>query len=173
MEIKQHVKGVLLAVISATVILFSISFFVGSKILVNHDIIINSDTEKVFNYVKQPNKFLNWIEGVEGVKAAPTSDGKGIQYIGFNDKLHTFNFIVSRSASGIEINYKKENELVAVFKIQVRQKEEGCVVFYEKIWNVSDNPLTKLFSLTMDEDIKEGMKKELTNLKNLLEKDML
>ena len=172
MEIKQHIKGVILALISATVILFSISFFVGSKISVNHDIIINSNIEKVFNYVIQPDKFLNWIEGVEGVKAEPTLDGKGIQYIGFNKNLHTFNFIVSRSASGVEINYKRENKLVAVFKIQVRQKEQGCIVFYEKIWNVSDNPLTKLFSLSMDEDIKEGMKKELTNLKNILEKDI-
>ena len=122
--------------------------------------------------MKQPDKFLNWIEGVEGVKAEPTSDGKGIQYIGFNDKLHTFNFIVSRSASGVEISYNRENKLVAVFKIQVRQKEKGCIVFYEKIWNVSDNPLTKLFSLTMDEDIKEGMKKELIHLKSILEKEM-
>lgn len=172
MEIKQHIKGVLIALISATVILFSISFFVGSKILVNHDVIINSDTEKVFNYVKRPDKLLNWIEGVDGVKAEPTLDGKGIQYIGFNEQLHTFNFIVSKRASGLEISYKRENKLIAVFKIQVRQKEEGCIVFFEKIWNVSDNPLTKLFSLSMDEDIKVGMKKELINLKRILEKDI-
>ena len=171
MEIKQHIKGVLLAIVSATVLLFVISFFVGSQILVNHDIIINSDKEKVFNYVKQPQNFLNWIEGSEGINAKPTSNGKGIQYIGFNDKLHTFNFFVSENASGVEINYTKEGDLVAVFKVQVKQKSDGCIVIYEKIWNVSDNPLTKLFSLSMDEDIRVGMKKELMTLKKLIEKE--
>lgn len=172
MEIKQHIKGVTLAVLSATVVLFGISFFVGSQILVNHDIIINSNTKKVFNYVKQPDKFLNWIEGSDGLKAKPTSNGKGIQYIGFNEKLHTFNFFVAEANSGVEINYERDNKLVAIFKIKVSQKGEGCIVFYEKIWNVSDNPLTKLFSLKMDEDIKAGMKKELMNLKRLLEKEI-
>jgi hypothetical protein len=170
MEIKQHIKGVLLAIVSATAILFTISFFVGSQILVNHDIIINSDKDKVFNYVKQPDNFLNWIEGSDGINAKPTANGKGIQYIGFNEKMHEFNFLVSETASGIEINYTKESELVAVFKVQVKEKAEGCVVFYEKIWNISDNPLTKLFSLSMDEDIEEGMKKELMSLKKLIEK---
>tara|TARA_B110000211_G_C13983507_1_gene510591 strand:- start:19 stop:534 length:516 start_codon:yes stop_codon:yes gene_type:complete len=169
MEIKQHIKGVLLAIVSATVLLFAISFFVGSQILVNHDIIINADKDKVFNYVKQPENFLNWIEGSEGIIAKPTANGKGIQYIGFNEKLHTFNFFVSETASGVEINYTRENELVAVFKIQVKQKAEGCIVVYEKIWNISDNPLTKLFSMSMDEDIEVGMQKELMSLKKIIE----
>jgi len=170
MELKQHIKGVLIAIVSATVILFAISLFVGSQIIVHRDIVVNADRDGVFNYLKQPKNFPNWMEGTDGIVIKETANGNGIQYIGFDEKLHTFKYLVSETAVGVEINYERDNELTAIFKLQVKQKADGSVVFYEKIWNVSDNPLTKIFSLSMDEDIEMGMKKELMNLKLLIEK---
>jgi hypothetical protein len=169
MELKQHIKGVLIAIFSATVILFAISFFVGSQIVVHRDIVVNADKSAVFNYVKQPKNFPNWMEGTDGIVVKETTNGNGIQYIGFDEKLHTFKYLVSETASGVEISYQRNNELTAIFKLQVKQKSDGSVLFYEKIWNVSNNPLTKIFSLSMDEDIEMGMKKELMNVKFLIE----
>lgn len=170
MELKQHVKGVLLAIVTATVLLFVVSFFVGSQIMVHRDIVINADKDEVFNYIKQPSNFKNWMEGADEIEAVVNKKGDGIQYIGFDEKLHTFDYRISETAYGAEISYERDHELTAIFKIQVKQKAEGCVVNYEKIWNVSDNPLTKIFSLSMDEDIEIGMKKELMNVKGAIEK---
>lgn len=170
MELKQHVKGVLIAIASATIILFAISFFVGDQITVKHDLVVNAPKEKVFNYLKDPQNFKSWMYGAEGTDPKPLVRGEGIQYIGYDEKMHTFTYLVSESAGGLEINYDKEEERQAIFQLQVRDKEEGCVVVYVKIWNIGSNPLSKVFSLSMDEDILEGMKKDMKAVKSALEK---
>lgn len=170
MELKQHVKGVIIAIVSATVILFSISFFVGDQITVDHDLVINASKEEVFNYLKDAKNFKEWMYGTEGIDPKPMVRGEGIQYIGYEKKMHTFKYLVSESATGLEIHYDKDEEPQAIFQIQILQKDEGCLVKYVKMWNIGSNPLSKVFSLSMDEDILEGMKKDLMNVKLKMEK---
>lgn len=169
MEFKQHVKGVLIAIASATILLFSISFFVGDQITVDHDVVVNASKEKVFEYLKDPQNFKDWMFGAEGVDPKPLVRGEGVQYVGFDKQMHTFKYLISESAGGLEIHYDKEEEPQAIFQLQVKAKEAGCVVYYVKMWNIGSNPLSKVFSLSMDEDILEGMKKDMKAVKAKLE----
>ena len=63
MEIKQHIKGVIIALISATVLLFIISFFVGDEIRVSKSYVIKHSSDVLYKFIKKPSNFKSLISG--------------------------------------------------------------------------------------------------------------
>ncbi|MBI35062.1 MAG: hypothetical protein CMP67_06830 [Flavobacteriales bacterium] len=169
MEIKQHIKGVLLAIVSATLILFIISFFVGSEIRVSKSYVINTSPDSVYSYIKSPKNFKTIVSGTEEFQIELLKNNEGVQYEGFDLNLHTFKYRSFDNILGLELTYVREGEAQAVFKYKISPRENASILEYEKIWRIGSNPLVKIFSLSMDEDIEEGMKNDVVKLKNALE----
>lgn len=171
MEFKQHVKGVLIAICTATVLLFVVSFFVGDEVRVTNSYVINKNADSLFQIIKKPENFKKIIDGSEDFDLVSIKNGIGIQYEGFDSKLHTFKYKSFDKLLGLELSYFKEGEEQAVFKYKLIPKESGTVLEYEKIWKLSGNPLSKLLSIGVDEDIDEGMKKDIKKLKKSIQED--
>ena len=62
MEFKQHVKGVLIAVLSATILLFVVSFFVGDEVRVNKSFVVKMEADSLYTFIKNPDNFKNIID---------------------------------------------------------------------------------------------------------------
>lgn len=165
MELKDHIKGVLVALASATVIIYVISFFVGSQLTVDTEVVLNAEADSVFNYMKEPANFGEWMSGTEDLRIEVNKKNNGVKYVGYDEYMHAFTYKVSNSAKGFEIHYRKEDEEMAIFKVQIKPLADGCMINYVKIWNISSNPLTRLFSTSLDEDVLAGMKKDLASVK--------
>lgn len=169
MEIKQHVKGVLWAIVSATVLLFAISFFVGEEIRVSKSYVINAPADSVFNFIRKPRNFGYIIDGGKEFKLNYLKGDQGVQYEGFDGNLHTFKYKSFPNQKGAEIIYSRDGEDQAVFKYKASQKESGTVLSVDKIWRISPNPLVKIISMGSDEDLEAGMQKEIKSIKKELE----
>ena len=168
MEIKQHVRGVLIAIGSAVAILFVISFFVGSEVRVSKSYVINSKVDSVYAFLKNPKNFQKWLDGSQEFNVNYLKEDGGVQYEGCQGDLHTFRYLTIESVNGLEIVYKREDEEMAVIKFKASEKNNGTILEYEKIWKISNNPIVKVVSLNLDEDIEEGMKKDIKRLKKEL-----
>ena len=166
---QQHLRGVLIAIASATVLLFVVSFFVGDEIRVNKTYVVNSSADSVYAFIKSPENFNKFIEGTDVFDISFLADNKGVQYEGFDGELHQFKYVCFDNFKGLELSYFKEGEKLAVFKIKARPKENATLIEYEKIWKINFNPLNKIISLIADEDIEAGMKKDIYNIKKELE----
>lgn len=166
MEIKQHVKGVLIAIISATILLFIISFFVGDEIRVSKSYIINSRSDSLYKFIKSPSNFKSLLSGTDNFEIEYLKKGLGVQYEGFDLNIHTFKYRAFDNILGLELTYIKEGLDQAVFKYKIIPSQGASIVEFEKIWRVGSNPLVKLFSLGLDEDVEEGMKNDIKKLKN-------
>jgi hypothetical protein len=166
---QQHLKGVLIAIATATVLLFVISFFVGDEIRVNKSFVVNSSADSVYSFIKNPKNFNKIIEGSESFDISFLPDNRGIQYEGFDGNLHQFKYACFENSKGIELSYFKEGENLALFKMKAKPKKNATIIEYEKIWKISFNPLSKILSLNADEDIEVGMKKDIYNIKKELE----
>ena len=166
---QQHLKGVLIAITSATVLLFVISFFVGDEIRVNKSFVVNSSADSVYSFIKSPKNFNKFIEGSDAFDISFLADNKGVQYEGFDGYLHQFKYACFDKSKGLELSYYKEGEKLAIFKMKAKPKKNATIIEYEKIWKINFNPLTKILSLKADEDIEEGMKKDIFKIKRELE----
>tara|TARA_Y100000766_G_scaffold273189_1_gene273836 strand:+ start:570 stop:1088 length:519 start_codon:yes stop_codon:yes gene_type:complete len=171
MEIKQHVKGVIIAVFSAIVLLFIVSFFVGSEVRVLKTYVINSNSDSIYNYIKSPSNFKTLLSGTDDFEIELLKNDAGVQYEGFDLNIHTFKYRPFDKILGLELTYIREGQDEAVFKYRVIPKENASILEYEKVWRVGSNPLIKIFSLGLDEDVEEGMKKDVKKLKKALEED--
>lgn len=169
MEFKQHVKGVLIAILSATFLLFVVSFFVGDEVRVNKSFVINHPSDSLFNFMKSPENFKSLVSGTEEVNISFLKKGIGVQYEGFDENLHTFKYKSFDKSQGLELMYFKEGEEQAVFKYRLNSKKSGTLLEFEKVWKISGNPLAKMLSIGVDEDIEEGMKLDIKNLKKAIE----
>ncbi|MBL56744.1 MAG: hypothetical protein CMP61_06120 [Flavobacteriales bacterium] len=169
MTVKQHIKGVLVAIVSATLILFVISFFAGSEVRVNKTYVINASADSVYAFIKSPKNFKKFIEGGDAFEIDYLPDSKGVQYEGFDGNLHQFKYACFDNAKGLELSYFKEGENMALYKMKAKSKEKATLIEYEIIWRIGVNPLSKILSLAADEDIEAGMKKDIANLKKELE----
>lgn len=171
MGIKQHVKGVIIAVCSAIVLLFIVSFFVGSEVRVLKTYVINSNSDSIYNYIKSPSNFKTLLSGADDFEIELLKNDAGVQYEGFDLNIHTFKYRPFDKILGLELAYTREGQDEAVFKYRVIPKENASILEYEKVWRIGSNPLMKIFSLGLDEDIEEGMKKDVKKLKKALEED--
>jgi len=171
MEIKQHVKGVIIAVFSAIVLLFIVSFFVGSEVRVLKTYVINSNSDSIYNYIKSPSNFKTLLSGTDDFEIELLKNDAGVQYEGFDLNIHTFKYRPFDKILGLELTYIREGQDEAVFKYRVIPKENASILEYEKVWRVGSNPLIKIFSLSLDEDVEEGMKKDVKKLKKALEEE--
>ena len=118
MELKQHVKGVLIAIGSAIVILFVVSFFVGSEVRVSKSYVLNSKVDSVYAFLKNPKNFQKWLDGSQEFKVNYLKEDGGIQYEGFQGDLHTFRYLTIDKINGLEIVYKREDDEMAVIKFK-------------------------------------------------------
>ena len=107
MEFKQHVKGVLIAILSATFLLFVVSFFVGDEVRVNKSFVINHPSDSLFNFMKSPENFKSLVSGTEEVNISFLKKGIGVQYEGFDENLHTFKDKSFDKSQGLELMYFK------------------------------------------------------------------
>lgn len=169
MELKQHVKGVLLAISSAIVLLFVISFFVGDEIRVSKSYVINAPADSVFNFISSPKNFGDLIDGGKEFNVTYLKENSGVQYEGFDGRLHSFKYKAFPSQFGLEIIYVREGEEQAIYKYKATKKESGTLLDFVKTWRISPNPLTKIISIGGDEDIEAGMLKEIKSIKKQLE----
>ena len=169
MELKQHIKGVLLAIVSATVLLFIISFFVGDEIRVAKSYVINSPADAVFNFISKPKNFGSVIDGGKEFNVTYLKNDGGVQYSGFDGRLHTFKYKSFSKQLGVEIIYSRDGVDQAVFKYKANVKESGTVLDFEKTWRLSSNPLAKIISLGSDEDLEAGMEKEIKSINKEIE----
>tara|TARA_B100000401_G_C52788940_1_gene712388 strand:+ start:399 stop:908 length:510 start_codon:yes stop_codon:yes gene_type:complete len=169
MEIKQHVKGVIIAVLSATILLFVVSLFVGNQIRVTKTYVINSNCDSVYNFIKSPTNFKNLLSGTDDFQIEFLKNNAGVQYEGFDLNIHTFKYRTFDNILGLELTYIKEGEDQALFKYKVTPRENASILEYEKIWRIGSNPLVRIFSLGLDEDVEEGMKKDIKKLKKAVE----
>ena len=169
MEIKQHVKGVIIAVLSATVLLFVVSLFVGNEIRVTKTYVINSNCDSVYNFIKTPSNFKNLLSGTDDFQIEFLKNDAGVQYEGFDLNIHTFKYRTFDNIRGLELTYIKEGEEQAVFKYKITHRENASLLEYEKKWRIGSNPLVRIFSLGLDEDVEEGMKKDINKLKEAVE----
>tara|TARA_Y100000589_G_scaffold3897_3_gene3485 strand:+ start:1017 stop:1526 length:510 start_codon:yes stop_codon:yes gene_type:complete len=169
MEIKQHIKGVIIAVLSATVLLFVVSLFVGNQIRVTKTYVVNSNCDSVYNFIKSPTNFKNLLSGTDDFQIEFLKNNAGVQYEGFDLNIHTFKYRTFDNILGLELTYIKEGEDQAVFKYKITPIENASILEYEKIWRIGSNPLVRIFSLGLDEDVEEGMKKDINKLKKAVE----
>lgn len=170
MEIKDHVKGVLIAVLSASVLLFVIGFFVGDEVRVAKSAVVKNKSDSVFTFISSPRNFQKWAQGAEDFQVEYLPENAGLQYIGLDENLHQFKYKSFAKTNGLEITYKRNGEDMAVYKMKLTPKTEGVVVDYVKIWRISSNPLAKIVSLGLDEDLEAGMVKEFKSIKSHLDK---
>ena len=169
MEIKQHVKGVIIAVLSAIVLLFVVSLFVGNKIRVTKTYVINSNCDSVYNFIKSPSNFKNLLAGTDDFQIEFLRNNGGVQYEGFDLNIHTFKYQSFDNILGLELTYSKGGEDQALFKYKITPRENASILEYEKIWRIGSNPLVRIFSLGLDDDVEEGMKKDVRKLKKAVE----
>ncbi len=165
----QHIKGVLLAAIAALVLLFVISFFVGDEVRVRKSYVVNVKSDSLYAFIKNPLNFKNILDGTDDLKITILKNNEGVQYIGFDENLHTFKYNYLDRSKGLELNYFKNEEEQAVFKYKVIDKESGSILDIEKIWKIAANPLVKLLSMGSDEDIEEGMNSDVKLIKSAIE----
>lgn len=170
MEFKQHLKGVIIAIFSATILLFVISFFVGHEVRVNKSFVFQEESDSLYNFMKDPKNFKNLVSGTDEVEISFLKKGIGVQYEGFDKSLHTFKYQVFDKSLGLELLYIKEEEEQAIFKYRLNPKKSGTLLEFEKVWKISLNPLTKLLSIGVDEDIEAGMKLDMKKLKQAIQK---
>lgn len=168
MEFKQHVKGVLIAILSATVLLFVVSFFVGDEVRVSKTYVIKAPADSVYSFISNPENFKGIIAGSDDFKISFLKKGIGVQYEGYDSKLHTFRYKTFDNQLGLELIYIREEEEEAVFRYKLNPKENGSLLEYEKVWRIGGNPVTKMLSLGLDEDIEAGMKKDIDKIKKEL-----
>ncbi len=171
MEIKQHIKGVIIAIFSATVLLFVVSFFVGSEVRVSKTYVINLNSDSIYKHIKSPSNFKNLLSGTDDFEIELLKNDAGVQYEGFDLNIHTFKYRYFDKILGLELIYLREGQEEAVFKYRIIPKENATILEYEKVWRVGSNPLIKIFSLGLDEDVEEGMKKDVKKLKIALEEE--
>mgnify|MGYP001160858754 FL=1 len=169
MEIKQHVKGVVIALISATVLLFTISFFVGDEIRVSKSYVINSKSHSIYKFIKSPANFKSLLSGTDNFEIEFLKKETGVQYEGVDLNIHTFKYRAFDNILGLELTYMKEGQNQAIFKYKIIPQQKASIIEFEKIWRIGSNPLVKLFSIGLDEDVEEGMKKDIKKLKKALE----
>lgn len=169
MEIKQHIKGIIIALISATILLFVISFFVGDEVQVSKSYVINSKPDLIYKFIKSPANFKSLLSGTGNFEVEFLKKERGIQYEGLDLNIHTFKYRAFDNILGLELTYFKEGQNQAVFRYKIIPQQDGSVIEFEKIWRIGSNPLVKLFSIGLDEDIEEGMNKDIKKLKGLLE----
>ena len=122
MELKQHVKGILIAIGSAIVILFVVSFFVGSEVRVSKSYVLNNKVDSVYTFLKDPKNFQKWLDGSQEFKVNYLKEDGGIQYEGFQGDLHTFRYLTIDKINGLEIVYKREDDEMAVIKFKASAK---------------------------------------------------
>lgn len=164
----QHTKGVVYASLAAIVVLFIVSFFVGSEVRVNKSYVINQPADSVYNFLKQPKNFSRWMDGAGDFAMNYSPDGKILKYEGYQGDIHEFRYETFDKSRGIELNYLREGEKLAVFTIRCLAEQEGTILKYEKVWKLSPNPLVKIVSIGMDEDVAKGMDKDIKLLKSVL-----
>lgn len=170
MEIKDHVKGVLLAILSAGILLFVIGFFVGSEVRVAKSAVVKNNADSVFTFVSTPQNFQKWIQGADEFNVEYLPENKGLQYIGLDENLHQFKYKAFTKTNGLEITYKRNGEDMAIYKMKIIPKTEGAVIEYVKVWRISENPLAKIVSLGLDEDLEAGMAIEFKAIKKILDR---
>jgi hypothetical protein len=168
MEIKQHVKGVIIALISATLLLFVISFFVGDEVRVSKSYVINSKSDSIYQFIKSPDNFKSLLSGTDNFEIEFLKKQIGVQYEGIDLNIHKFKYRTFDNILGLELTYVKEGQIQAVFKYKIIPQAKASIVEFEKVWRVGSNPLVKLFSIGLDEDVEEGMKKDIKKLKRAL-----
>jgi hypothetical protein len=168
MEIKQHVKGVVIALMSATLLLFIISFFVGDEVRVSKSYVINSKSDSIYQFIKSPNNFKSLLSGTDNFEIEFLKKETGVQYEGVDLNIHKFKYRTFDNILGLELTYMKEGQNQAVFKFKIVPQEKASIIEFEKVWRIGSNPLVKLFSIGLDEDIEEGMKKDISKLKRAL-----
>jgi hypothetical protein len=169
MEIKQHIKGVIIALISATVLLFIISFFVGDEIRVSKSYVIKHSSDVLYKFIKKPSNFKSLISGSDDLQIEFLKNEMGVQYEGFDLNIHTFKYRSFDKILGLELTYIKEGQDQAVFKYKIIPQQSASIIEFEKVWRVGSNPLVKLFSIGFNEDVEEGMNKDIKKLKNALQ----
>ena len=168
MEIKQHIKGVILALISATLLLFIISFFVGNEIRVSKSYILNSNSDSLYEFIKSPSNFKSLLYGTDNFETEFLKKEIGVQYEGLDLKIHKFKYRPFDKIKGLELTYEKEGLDQAVFRYKIIPKSKASILEFEKVWRVGSNPLVKLFSIGLDEDVEEGMNKDIKKLKQMI-----
>ena len=169
MGLKQHVKGVIIAVFSAIALLLVISFFVGDEIRVTKTYVINSKCDSIYNFIKSPSHFKKILYGTDDFQIELLKNNNGVQYEGLDLNIHTFKYRTFDNILGLELTYIKDGQAQAIFKYKITPKENASILEFEKVWRVGSNPLVRIFSLGFDEDVEEGMKKDVNKLKKALQ----
>ena len=109
------------------------------------------------------------LSGTDDFQIEFLKNNAGVQYEGFDLNIHTFKYRTFDNILGLELTYIKEGEDQALFKYKVTPRENASILEYEKIWRIGSNPLVRIFSLGLDEDVEEGMKKDIKKLKKAVE----
>lgn len=165
----QHFKGVFYAIITAVVILFLISFFVGSEVRVSKSYVLNVPADSVYQFLKSPKNFNKWVDGASDFEISYPPKGLSLKYEGYKGGLHEFKYQCFDKSNGVELSYIRGGEKQAVYTLKCASENDGTILSYEKVWKLSPNPLLKIISIGLDEDIEVGMDKEVKNLKRYLQ----
>lgn len=166
----QHVKGVLVAAGIALLIVYLLSLFMASQLVLTKEIVINKNDDVVFNYVQNAENSPLWINDIKGVQLI--DKGAGVYVFEGNDGgLYSFEFNIARNAKGLEISYFDGEDKEALFIIKCKSYGEQTVVQVVQYWNLGMNPFTKLLAYKTKEQSEGRLEDDLITLKNTLEEE--
>ena len=164
----QHVKGVLLALGIASVLLFLLSLLIPQQLVLTQEIVINQSQDSVYSYINDKKNIQNWMSDLKGLNLNVKNDHELI-FKGRDEHLYRLEFLSANKAKGLEIQYFKEEEKKGVFVFYTKSQGNQTILTHQQFWNVGLNPVKKLLAFKSKKSTLEIIKKDLIQLKKTIE----
>ena len=169
----QHVKGVLIALGIAAVVVFLLSLLIPQQMVLIQETIVNEPQDSVYSFIKEKENLQTWVTDLNGLrleeKLTANKNYEELTFTGHDKSHYRLEFYNSDRAKGLEIRYFKEDEKKAVFFITTKSQGAQTIVSLQQFWNLGINPFSKLIAFKSKKKSQEVLERDLTKLKKRIE----
>lgn len=165
---KQHIKGVLIALIVAVASVFLLSLLMPSQIVLEQKVFVRAKPEKCYLELKNKQGYQEWLEGLRNQKL-DLSKKNEILINSKDGNLYRMKASWFPKRNSVEWLYFKEEDKQAVLMLTVNGNQEGSWIKFQQIWDLGWNPIAKLIALRSREETERNMSNELIQLKSIIE----
>lgn len=164
----QHVKGVLIALGIAAVLLFLLSLLIPQQLVLVNETVVNKNQQSTYDFIKEKSNLQSWVTDLNGL-LLEEKDSTTLIFKGRDEQLYRLEFYDSDRAKGIEIRYFKNEEKKAVFVLSTKSQGEQTIIKQQQYWNLGINPFKKLLGFKSKEKSLDVMSRDMTKLKKRIE----
>lgn len=165
----DHIKGVLIALGIAIVVIFALSLLMPQQIVIEDEVVINKSQDSVYLFLKEPKHVKHLFGDLEKVVLQEKESGTFV-FKGGDGELYQLEVKAADQANGIEVNYFKSGEKTGVFIFKTKAFQNQTLLSQVQFWNLGLNPITKLLGHKTKDQTVLKLKDEMLNVKMILEK---